>query len=331
VTFADILGHAPAVGTLRTAAKRPASAYLLYGPTGIGKRRVADAFATRLLCAAPPDDDVCGTCSQCTRVRAGTHPDLLIVERDPERRDVRIEQARELTRWLSLRPMMAPRKVALLDGAHQLNPAGQNALLKTLEEPPGAAVIVLTATGVTNLLPTVRSRCQQIRLDPLPSDAVARVLRAQGIDDEVARILAARSGGSIGRALALADDGLDALRTRVLGTLADLPERSADDLCALAVEAGRGATEPALEIAVAWYRDLLGLILGAGVEALRNPDASGPLRAAAARLTPDAVLRALEEVCDTLTALSRNANRVLAIETMLLDLRRIERSAGAHR
>jgi DNA polymerase-3 subunit delta' len=202
--------------------------------------------------------------------------------------------------------------------------------LKTLEEPPGAAVIVLTATGVTNLLPTVRSRCQQIRLDPLPSDAVVRVLRAQGIDDQVALVRAARAGGSFGRALALADDGLDALRTRVLDPLALLPERSADYLGALAAEAGRGATEPALEVAVAWYRDLLGLILGAGADALRNPDASGPLRAAAARLTPDAVLRALEEVCDTLTALSRNANRVLAIETMLLDLRRIERRAGAH-
>jgi hypothetical protein len=159
---------------------------------------------------------------------------------------------------------------------------------------------------------------------------VVQVLRAQGVDDETARILAARAGGSIGRALALADDGLDALRTRVLDTLAELPARSADDLCALAAEAGRGAPEPALEVAVTWYRDLLGLVLGADADPLRNPDASGPLRVAAARLTPDAVLRALEEVCDTLTALSRNANRVLAIETMLLDLRRIERDAGAH-
>lgn len=329
MTFAEIAGHASAIRTLRAAIARPASAYLLHGPAGIGKRRVADAFAARLLCAAPADDDVCGTCAHCTRVRAGTHPDLLVVERDPERRDVRIEQARELTRWLSLRPMMATRKVALLDGAHQLNPAGQNALLRTLEEPPGAAVIVLAATGVTNMLPTVRSRCQQIRLDPVPIDAVAQVLRVRGIDDGRARVLAARAGGSIGQALALADDEQDTLRTRVLDTLAQLPERSADDLCALAAEAGRGATERALEAAVTWYRDLLGLVLGADQDALRNPDAARPLQAAAARLTPDAVLRALEEVCDTLTAIGRNANRVLAIETMLLDLRRLERGAGA--
>jgi DNA polymerase-3 subunit delta' len=328
VTFAAVVGHATAAHALRAATARPASAYLLYGPAGIGKRRLADAFAARLLCTAPPDDDACGTCAQCTRVRAGTHPDLLVVERDPERRDVRIEQARELTRWLSLRPMMATRKVVVLDGAHELNPAGQNALLKTLEEPPGAAVIVLTATGVTHLLPTVRSRCQQIRLDPVPPDAVAEVLCARGVDAEAARILAARAGGSIGRALALSGDGHDALRARVLDVLARLPDCGADDLCGLAAEAGRGATEPALDVAVAWYRDVLGVVLGAEASPLRNPDARDLVETAADRLTPGAVLRALEEVCDTLAAISRNANRVLALETMLLNLRRLERAAA---
>ena len=331
MTFAGVVGHTAALRALRAAAARPASAYLLYGPAGIGKRRAADAFTARLLCTAATDQDVCGTCAQCTRIRAGTHPDLLVVERDPDRRDVRVDQARELTRWLTLRPMMAARKVAVLDGAHELNPAGQNALLKTLEEPPGAAVIVLTATGATHVLPTVRSRCQQIRLDPLSSAAVAEVLRGRGVDDQSARILAARAGGSIGRALALADDGQDALRTRVLEILADLPARTADDLSALATDAGRGAPEPALEVVVAWYRDLLGLVLGVETDAPRNPDAGAPLRAAAARLTPETVLRALEEVCATLTAISRNANRVLAIEILFLDLRRLERAAAPHR
>jgi hypothetical protein len=107
-----------------------------------------------------------------------------------------------------------------------------------------------------------------------------------------------------------------------------LPDCGADDLCGLAAEAGRGATEPALDVAVAWYRDVLGVVLGAEASPLRNPDARDLVETAADRLTPGAVLRALEEVCDTLAAISRNANRVLALETMLLNLRRLERAAA---
>src|SRR5207244_504918 len=85
-----------------------------------GLLTLAEAFAARLLCAAPGAGDACGTCAHCTRVGAGTHPDLHLVARDPERRDIRIEQVRELTRWLVLQPLMAARKVGVLDDAHCL-------------------------------------------------------------------------------------------------------------------------------------------------------------------------------------------------------------------
>src|SRR5262249_49087135 len=143
------------------------------------------------------------TCAQCTRVAAGTHPDLRVVAREEERRDVRIEQVRELTRWLALQPLMAARKVGIVDDAHCLNEHGQNALLKTLEEPPGASVLVLIATSAALMLPTVRSRCQILRLEALPPDAVAGVLAARGIPAERHAALAALAEGSPGRALAL--------------------------------------------------------------------------------------------------------------------------------
>src|SRR5205823_13403059 len=112
-------------------------------------------------CAAPVAGDACQACAHCTRVAAGTHPDLRTVERDAERRDIRIEQVRELARWLALQPLMAHRKVAIIDGAHCLSEPAQNALLKTLEEPPPSAVLLLTAAAAALLLPTVRSRCQR--------------------------------------------------------------------------------------------------------------------------------------------------------------------------
>src|SRR2546428_751035 len=150
----------------------------------------------RLLCAAPGAAGACGACAHCTRAGAGTHPDLHLVARDPERRDIRIEQVRELTRWLALQPLMAARKVGVLDDAHCLSEQAQNALLKTLEEPPGSAVLVLVASSAALLLPTVRSRCQVVRLEPLPAAEAVRVLAASGVPAEQAGELAALAEGS---------------------------------------------------------------------------------------------------------------------------------------
>ncbi len=326
MTLADVIGHATATARLRRAvtSDRPASAYLFSGPAGVGKRAVADAFALELLCATPARAGACGACAQCVRVAAGTHPDVTVVVRDADRRDIRTEQVRELSRWLALRPLMARRKIALVDGADTLNEHGQNALLKTLEEPPGAAVLVLTAGRASRLLPTVRSRCQPVRLDPLSDAELARFLETRQVTREEAVLLVARAGGCPGRALALRDDPQAEQRTRLLERLAQLPDLPAADLSALAQTVARGEVDAAMDVIATWYRDLLGLAAGSGA-ALRNPDAAGALEATARRTTVPAVLHQLRAVCDTIEALHRNANRALAVETLLLALRRIER------
>ncbi|HEV7731558.1 MAG TPA: DNA polymerase III subunit delta' [Candidatus Binatia bacterium] len=324
--FADVVGHEGAIARLAQIAAddRPAAAYLVTGPAGVGKRLLVDAFAARLLCTDPTDDDACGACAQCVRLIAGTHPDVRIVVRDDDRRDIRTEQARELTRWLGLRPLMAARKVAIIDGAECLNEHGQNALLKTLEEPPGASVLLLVATRVSLLLPTVRSRCQQVRLDPLPAASLERLLVGRDVPATQATLLAARAAGSPGRALSLVDDPDAALRSTVLERLAHLPDLSAADVSGMAQKLAKDSADAVLETIVAWYRDLLGLAAGAPMP-LRNPDAQPALDAAAARTTTSTVLRQLEVVCDTVDAIGRNANKVLALETMLLALRQLER------
>jgi DNA polymerase-3 subunit delta' len=326
VRLAEVIGHEATTAGLRRAVAegRPAAAYLFSGPPGIGKRTVADAFTMELLCATPDARGACGTCAQCVRVAAGTHPDVLVVVREPDRRDIRTEQVRELTRWLTLRPLMAGRKVAVLDGAETLNEHGQNALLKTLEEPPGSSVLLLVVGRASLVLPTVRSRCRQVRLDPLPAADLARFLVGQGVASDRVPVLVARSGGSPGRALALCDDGRAEERGRLLEHLAGLPDSSAAELSSLAQALARGEAGPALDTIASWYRDLLGLVAESG-EPLRNPEAADALRAAAARGSVRGVLHQLEAVCATIEAIERNANRALALETMLLALRRIER------
>jgi len=329
VRFADVVGHVRAIERLRraAAADRLAAAYLLTGPPGIGKRLVADAFAARILCAAPEGDDACQACAHCTRVVAGTHPDLRTVERDEERRDIRIEQVRELSRWLALQPLMAQRKVAIIEGAHCLSEPAQNALLKTLEEPPPSAVLLLPAAAAALLLPTVRSRCQAVRMDPLPPEAVARVLVAQGVAPDRAALLAAEAEGSPGRAVALSGDEEARARTAVLKALPALGTLDAAALSALAQELSRGPVDAALGTTAAWYRDVLETAL-TGDPPRRNPDAAAAVRAAADRSPPARALRQLDVVCDTIDALGRNANRVLALETMLLALRALERDGA---
>jgi DNA polymerase-3 subunit delta' len=326
VTLTDVVGHAAAVARLAHAARedRPAPAYLLSGPAGVGKRTLADAFTSELLCATPGPDGACGVCAQCVRVAGGTHPDVRVVVREEDRRDIRTEQIRDLTRWLVLRPLMARRKVALVDGADALNEHGQNALLKTLEEPPGASVLLLVVGRSSLLLPTVRSRCQHVRLDPLTPEELTRFLERHGVPGSEAGPLAARAGGSPGRALALREETHGEQRTVVLDRLARLRDLSAADVSGLAQTLARGDVEPALEAIASWYRDLLGLVVGAG-DAPRNPEMAAAAEASAAHSTVHGVLRQLEAVCATIEAIEGNANKALALETLLLDLRRIER------
>ena len=322
-----ILGHERAVERLRRAVAEHhvPSAFLFLGPEGVGKRALADALAARLLCAAPDEDDACGVCPQCTRVLGGTHPDVHIVARDEDRRDIRIEQVRELTRWLTLQPLMATRKVAIIDGAHELNEHGQNALLRTLEEPPPGCHIVLLAPAASLLLPTVRSRCQLLRLDRLAPATVARVLVARGLPAERAQLVAELAEGSPGRALLLDGDEAVQTRARMLDALLHLGSRSAAEISEVAQDLARGPLDLALTISLAFYRDALELALAPDSTPPRTADGSP-----AVRMPATARLRQLEAVCDTIDALGQNANRVLALETMLLVLRSIERG-GADR
>lgn len=332
VTLADVLGHEATVAELRRviAAERVPAAVLLLGPAGIGKRALADALAARLLCTAGTDD-VCGVCPQCTRVAAGTHPDLRVVVRDADRKDVRTEQIRELTRWLSLTPLMAGRKVGIVDGAHEVNEHGQNALLKTLEEPPGRTVLILTASAPSLLLPTVRSRCRQVRLDPLPAALVRRIIEAHGTEPGEAEVLASLADGSPGRALALAGPDEQQARRTVLEILPGLRALDAAEISKRALELARGAGDAGLAVMLAWYRDVLGAALLGPDAPLRLPTHAADVRAAAGRADAVTVLRQLEAVCDTIRDIERNANRTLAIETLLLWLRQLERGDPAVR
>jgi len=237
----DLVGHESAECELRRLVEggRLPHAILLSGPRGIGKATLAFRFARFLL--AKGDDATKASAEDGLaidpesgvfhRVASGGHADLLTVERvyDPRRRRLRgeivVEDAREITAFFRLTPAEQGWRIVVVDGAEEMNRSAANALLKVLEEPPRQALLLLVSHCPGRLLPTIRSRCRLFPLAPLPGILVKKLFR--GYRPELAQseveASVALSGGSIGRALELAEAGGPALYRSVLDILSEIP------------------------------------------------------------------------------------------------------------
>ncbi len=178
--------------------------YLISGPMGSGKRTLARLLAAAILC--PQAHKPCLSCSVCRKVMADTHPDLITVT-DPERKTVPVKIVREAREDMYVRPNEADHKIYLFP--QELGLEGQNALLKILEEPPPYGVFILLSDNPDKLLPTVRSRCTELSLSALPDDLLRSQLSARfpGADAEDIEGAIRRSGGYLGQALALLEEG----------------------------------------------------------------------------------------------------------------------------
>ena len=209
--FDRLAGHEAHKRVLTAAALsgRVAHAYLFSGPEGVGKRLCALAFARLLNCTAPEDEEQGRACPSCRKIERNTHPDVFVLEPEGSK-EIKVGQIREqVEERLQRTPVEGRYKVAVVDDAHRMNAAAQNAFLKTLEEPPPRTVMVLVTEEPGALLPTVRSRCQHLVFSPLPLDEVSRELEARGVlAGQEALEAAAIAGGSLGRALRMDGEAL---------------------------------------------------------------------------------------------------------------------------
>ncbi len=197
--FAEVVGQGPAVSALQSAARHPVHAYLFLGTEGSGTRPAARAFAAALLCPAGG----CGACDTCRRALAGTHPDLVVVERTGAA--LGIDDARRLALLAQRRPFEADRQVLVVTDVH-LAVRSAPALLKTVEEPPPGTVFVLLCESVPPELVTIASRCVEVRFPPIAPGVVEAWLLARGVDPDRAAVLAEGSSGDLDRARLLAED-----------------------------------------------------------------------------------------------------------------------------
>ncbi len=201
----NIFGHDWAVSLLRShaAGGKLRHAYLFVGPEGVGRQTLALRFAQALNCSQPPaPGEFCGECKDCRQIWARQYPDLSLILPEEGHKDIRIDQVRELQHTLALAPYAAAYRVALLPDFQQVTEQAENALLKTLEEPPDRVVLLLTVNALERLLPTIVSRCEVIRLRPAPlRDAKLYLESTHGLAAAQAHLIAHLAGGRIGAAL----------------------------------------------------------------------------------------------------------------------------------
>ena len=199
--FDKLLGNDQLKENLRAARRkgRLSHFYLLSGPRGAGKHTLAELIAAAMLCKEP--EGPCGVCRHCRKILSGNHPDYITID-DPTKKTVPVDLIREARSDIFVRPNEGDKKIYLFPRAQDLGLPGQNALLKVLEEPPAYGVFLLLTDNPEKLLPTVRSRCVELKLRALPEGLLARKLREEFPDAEAERIAAAigRSGGYLGQA-----------------------------------------------------------------------------------------------------------------------------------
>ena len=310
--ISDLVGHSPMLEqTMRSArAGRIVHALLFVGPRGTGKRSAAGLLARTLLCSG--ENAPCGVCPACRQFLSGNHPDVRVVS--PEKRSIGVDDIRGLIDYLALRPYEGGKHIAIIEEADKMTTSAQNALLKTLETPPGDTVFFLITDAPSALLPTILSRCQSLRFNGLSADLCAEALRRKGVaPPERAELLAELSQGSVGRALEIgANEGYMPLRERVFASLEALkgPESVAQAAQLLADD--RDAAQDVLEIMELCARDLMQLQNG-GVPLEKRDSA----RVAALRLNGRGFL---EGVLGMRIRLASNVQWISALEYMYFGL-----------
>ncbi|MFQ5579423.1 MAG: DNA polymerase III subunit delta' [Nitrospiria bacterium] len=343
--FHDIIGQEQGVRILRAFLEREQypSALLFVGGEGIGKREAALAFTQALFCRAFHNvggvekklfgdsrenaSEPCGECLSCRKMIDGNHPDFSTIEADGN--TIKVDQIRVMEEKIVFKPLESPQKVILIDPADKMNAAAANGLLKTLEEPPSHAMMILIASRPASLPETVLSRCQKIYFYPLPQARLQSILmEKKGWTAEEALLVATQSDGRLGGALSMELASAEAMEEKRFALVSEATLTQPETLFELAAQFSRDKEilESAFSYLMGWFRDVLVF------HSLQSPYEENlsrfvypwrykELRQWAEWMAPEEVWTFLEDVHQIQMGQNRNLNRTLSLETLLLRLR----------
>lgn len=321
--FSQIIGHRQPLAMLRQALSngRLHHAYLFVGAQGVGKKTIALGVAKALHCEIE-NGDFCGSCANCARIQDDNHPDVRVIEPLAGKKEISIQQIRELQKELNFRSFSGKKKIAILDPATLMNLSAQNALLKTLEEPPEESLLILIASNAGELLPTLRSRCLRLTFGPLARHLVSGFLASRkGTKSDLADFLAAMSMGSLRALLDIDDEKWLARRRHWVECLYSL--RSGDYRAAMSTAElfadSREHCSRFLEWAETWYRDVLVYRLTRDAQNIVNLDMLSQIQEQSAEFTLERILSQLSETIGAVNRIQRNLNRRMVLEKLLLN------------
>jgi DNA polymerase-3 subunit delta' len=303
---------------------RTRHAYLITGAEGVGKMRLAQAFAQALNCTH--DDQAmrpCGVCRSCKLMQSGNHPDVIYSEQDSKSGIIKIDTLRDMMRLLALKPFDSRYRIGIFDHFDMARPQAQDALLKTLEEPSPHAVLLLLAKSDRSVLATITSRCQRVPLRPTSLALTTQVLQVMGAEEEHAEKIGRFASGRIGWALhALRDENVLLERGEILNMLEQALEGNRAKRFAIAEDLSKqnkDVVRYALEIWQTYWRDLLLLAEHSPVKPC-NADRHVFMQRFLITNKPEEVLKALQSTQHCLrVTLNTNANVRMMLETLMLD------------
>jgi len=324
MAFADIPDQEKAKKLIRNQLKseRLSHAYLFLGPVGVGQIELAKTLAKTYFCENM-DGDSCEECTQCIKVRHSNHPDFDLLEAEDNKDQIGIDLIRDLQKRIAYRPYEAQHRFFIISGADQMTEQAANSLLKTLEEPPDYATLILIAKDDSKVLPTILSRCQQIRFEYLSDEILTSYFKQQGVKEENLKLMVRLAKGSLVQAEKIINNReIFQKRNQVFQFFIDLADKSRVEVFR-EVEKWKkwyGEGLPLFDLLIDWYRDII-IIEGVKNSLINNDDYLNSIKSLRKKYSRAELIQELELIREINASINANVKIELALQYLLLKLR----------
>ena len=324
MSFNSVIGQKEAVEILTDEIKqnRISHAYLFSAKKGSGKSKMAFEFAKAIFCKKS-EADSCGSCINCRKMDHQNHPDFKMISVLEGKSAISIDQIRELKKEIAYKPYDSDHKIYIIETAEKLTKEAANSLLKTLEEPPSFATIILLVEDSGKLLPTIVSRCQQINLSSVSKQKIKKLLLAEGLEAERAEIISSTAAGSPGKALEIIKiDEYFEQRQQIYDFLKNINSKNTIEIFEITDKLSSLLKDdfPCFNLLSDWYRDIM-MIKQDYLDAVTNIDYFEELKEFSAEISLQNVIRNLELIARTEEYIERNIREELSLEVLFFKLR----------
>ena len=324
--FAEIIGHEQIIEHLQNAilSQKVSHAYILNGPDDSGKKMIAEAFAMALQCEKHGTEG-CMECHSCKQALSGNHPDIIFVSHEKPN-VIGVDDIRnQINGDVAIKPYSSPKKIYIMNEGEKMTVQAQNALLKTLEEPPEYAVIIILTTNLETLLPTILSRCVVLNMKPVKDEQIKSFLmKEMEIPDYKADVCVAFARGNVGKARLLAkSEEFDKVREEALALLRNIRDMEVHEMAAAIkkITEYQFDVNDYLDILSIWYRDVLLFKATHDVNGLIFREEIQYIRKVADRSTYEGIESIIEGLEKAKQRLSANVNFDLTMELLLLTIK----------